>query len=161
MHTNISEKVYNIEQEKEAAVQSERGCGDCVHKEKENTILKKQVDDLNKLLEMAYTIHKEEFETVNKELEKIKKDKIKVVKDHGNEMKEIKEQLSRSFAEIKVFTEANTKLLEEKKTLLGIHKVNIDLQEELKRNKNTKPVDIDEVTITDCEDDDFDEESVV
>ena len=104
----------------------------------------------------ASVLFNEQLDAKRKELEKIKKEKLKSDKDHKQEIKELKEQLSRSFAEIRVFTEANTKLLEEKKILLGIHKVNIDLQEELKRKVNPKPVDTEEVTISDCEDDDFD-----
>ena len=70
----------------------------------------------------------EKLDAKEKELEKIKKEKSKSEKDHNIVLKEIKEELSRCYDEVKRATELNTKLEEEKKTLLGIHKVNIDLR---------------------------------
>ena len=63
--------------------------------------LKKQVKELQLMSEVASEVFNEELDKKKKELEKIKKDKLKSDKDHVLELKEMKEQLSRSFAEVK------------------------------------------------------------
>ena len=110
------------------------------------------------MLEVTNETLEEQFDERKKEAEKVKKESLKNEKVNGLVVKELKEELGRSFAEVKRVTEAITKMEEEKKTLLGIHKVNIDLQEQIKSNNKSK-VSNDEVTISDCEDED-DEESV-
>ena len=117
------------------AEEEHHNCEKC---DEEKQLLKKQVKDLQLLMEVGTEVFNEQLEVKKKELEKIIKERLKSDKDHELVLRMLKEQLSKSLTEVKRVTEAITKVEEEKKTLLGIHKVNIDLQKEVNRkNRNS------------------------
>ena len=63
----------------------------------------------------------EEIDNHKKGMDKLRKEKVKMEKEHEAQIKDLKEQLSKSFADVKRNCDENTRLKEEKKTLLGIH----------------------------------------
>ena len=160
-HNNQPGKERDQEQILVNDARTEEEHNNCEKCNEEKQLLKKQMTDLQMLLEVSTETFNEQYEAKKKELEKIKKERLKSDKENEVVIRELKEQLSRSFAEVKKVTEAITKVEEEKKTLLGIHKVNIDLQKEVERRKySSSEHEHEEVTISDCEDDTDDEESV-
>ena len=142
------------------ASQTNFPCIQCDMKNVDNNCLQKYIDDLKLKTEQAEKLMKEELLQCKKEMEKMKREKAKIEKDHETEIKEFKEQLSRSFAEVKQFVEANVKLAEEKETLMGIHKVNTALHEQLRRKGKNSVVFDEEVTIIDEEVTVIDEEEL-
>ena len=125
----------------------------CKVKEKEIEELK----DNNGQLEAKLNKLMDEVTNYKKTLEKMKRDKAKVEKDNETNKKDLSDQLSKSYAEVKRYCNENTILLEEKKVLMGIHQVNSDLHEKLRNIRKQ-----DEITIEseDVVTDDDDEESV-
>ena len=75
----------------------------------------------------------EEIDNHKKGMDKLRKEKVKMEKEHEAQIKDLKEQLSKSFADVKRNCDENTRLKEEKRTLLGIHQVNSDLHKELRK----------------------------
>ena len=90
--------------------------------------------------EQRYNEANNENKELNKTIEKMKKDKLKSEKGFESKINDLKEQLKKSYTEVRKYCDENTKLLEEKKILLGIHQVNAELHDELKKNKNQNEV---------------------
>ena len=89
--------------------QTNLSCIQCDVKNVDNNCLQKYIDDMKLKTEQAEKHMQEELLKGKKEMDKMKREKGKIEKDHEAELKEIKEQLSRSFAEVKQFVEANVK----------------------------------------------------
>ena len=97
--------------------------------------------------------------------EKLKKEKVKLEKDMNQKVSELKDQLEKSYQDVKRFCDEITILKDEKKALMNIHKVNSELHEELKNRKelssnvsdcaalvdpeNVVHTENDEITVTD------------
>ena len=83
-------------------------------------------------------------------MEKFKKEKQKMEKEHESKMKEVKCELKKSMDEACSKVQENVKLEEEKKTLQGILKMNTEIYEKRKEEINRK---IDEEVNEEDEDD--------
>ena len=70
------------------------------------------------------------------ELEKTKKEKEKQSKEFESKLITVNNELVKSYGKVDKIYKENVKLLEEKKVLQGIHKVNTDLHEKLKMAEN-------------------------
>ena len=86
-------------------------------------------------LERKYEEIVKENKELNKTIEKMKREKVKSEKDFETKITDLKNEVSDSYKEVKRYCEENTILLEEKKVLMGIHQVNTELHEKLKKKE--------------------------
>ena len=105
-----------------------------------------ELNDLKKCIEE----HENNKLLMNKDLEKIKKDKNKMEKQHETDILEIKIELRKSMDEAHAKVQENVRLAEEKKTLQGILKMNTELYEKRKEEDSKKNVA--EVSVDDEDD---------
>ena len=105
----------------------------------ENLRMKEQVCELENVTSELEKTNREGFEqydALHKEFEKVKKEKIKQEKDYEMKLTACNEELVKSYSKVDKIVKENVKLLEEKRVLQGIHKVNTDLHEKLKKTED-------------------------
>ena len=72
------------------------------------------------------------YDALLKEFEKTKKEAKKQDKESESKISLMKEELVKCYSKVDKIYRENVKLLEEKKVLQGIHKVNVDIHEKFK-----------------------------
>ena len=95
-----------------------------------------KLEEEKRALEETITKGFNQYDALLKEFEKTKKNKKKEEKELENKIAAINNELVKSYSKVDQIYKENVKLLEEKKVLQGIHKVNTEIHEKLKEAEN-------------------------
>ena len=95
-----------------------------------------KLKDENTKLEKTCKDGESVYNDLKKQVEKLLKEKTKLAKDYEAKLVNIDTELKKSYTKVDKIYKENVKLVEEKKVLQGIHKVNTELHEKLKEKEN-------------------------